>query len=115
MLKIFKSPLNENHTVEINMYEEANKILHEFMPQIYWIESNVNDEEIWMFIEYVQPLRGQVNLAPKHYDQIIPTVAKFHAQHFENRIVQHKDVFDPWLPNYIQIDGYRAKKHIRKQ
>lgn len=115
VLKIYKPPLNENHTVEINMYQKGNNILSEFMPQVFWIESNVNSGEIWMFIEYVEPLRGQIKLAPKHYGQIIPTIAKFHAQTFEHRISQNGDVFDLWLPNYyLNTMVTERNKHIEK-
>lgn len=114
VLKIYKPPLNENHIVEINMYLKANKILYEFMPKVYWVESNVNKDETWMFIEYVEPLRGQIPLAPKHYDQIIPIVARFHAQTFENRILQHGDAFDSWLPNYHSKSmASERKNHIK--
>ncbi|MGM0878442.1 MAG: hypothetical protein ACQEWV_28030 [Bacillota bacterium] len=52
-----------------------------------------------MFIEYYQPfLASQTKLLPKHLDQMIPTVAKFHALTFENRFLQDADIFDPWLP-----------------
>lgn len=115
VLKIYKLPLKENHNVEVNMYQKANKALNEFMPQVYWIEPDVNREEVWMFIEHVQPLRGQVKLVPKHFDNIIPTVAKFHATTFENRTIQHGDIFDPWLPNYdSKAMLLERSKHIEK-
>jgi thiamine kinase-like enzyme len=115
VLKIYKPPLKENHTVEMNMYQKASKALHEFMPQVYLIEPNVNSGEIWMFIEYVKPLRGQIKLAPKNFDNIIPTVAKFHASTFENRILQHGDIFDSWLPNYDSKSmALERSKHIEK-
>ena len=115
VLKIYKPPLKENHIVEMNMYQKANKALHEFMPQVYWIEPNVNAGEIWMFIEYVKPLRGQIKLVPKHFDNIIPTVAKFHAATFENRISQHGDIFDSWLPSYDSKSmALERSKHIEK-
>lgn len=115
ILKIYKLPLKENHTVEINMYQKANKALGEFMPQLYWIDPNVNVGEIWMFIEYVRPLRGQIKLAPRHFDNIIPTVAKFHATTFEKRILQHGDIFDSWLPHYDEKSmALERSKHIEK-
>lgn len=100
VLKIYRPPLKENHTLEINMYRKAYTVLHECMPQMYWIEPNVNNGEIWMFIEYLEPLRGQIQLTPKHLDQIIPTVAKFHALTFEDRFLSHAEVFESWLPHY---------------
>lgn len=115
VLKIYKPPLKENHTVEMNMYQKANKALFEFMPQVYWIEPNVNAVEIWMFIEYVKPLRGQIKLAPKHFDNIIPTLAKFHATTFDNRIMQHGDIFDAWLPYYDSRSmALERSSHIEK-
>ncbi|MBE1553893.1 phosphotransferase [Sporosarcina limicola] len=115
VLKIYKPPLKENHIVEVNMYQKANKVLHEFMPKVYWIEQNVNAGEIWMFIEYVRPLRGQIKLVPKHFNNIIPTVAKFHAATFENRILQHGDIFNSWLPYYDSKSMVLERsKHIEK-
>lgn len=115
VLKIYKPPLKENHEIEINMYQKANNALHEFMPKLYYFERNVNEGEIWMFIEYVTPLRGQIVLTPKHYDNIIPTVAKFHAKTFEDRILQHGKTFDPWLPKYdSKLFSADRSKHIEK-
>ncbi|BAU28302.1 phosphotransferase family enzyme [Aneurinibacillus soli] len=114
VLKIFKLPLKENQMVEINMYQRAYTLLQEFMPQMYWIE-NVNKEEIWLFTQYVKPLRGQIKLVPKHLEQIIPTVANFHALTFENRFLQHAHVFDSWLPRYdSKLITLERSKHIEK-
>lgn len=115
ILKIYKQPLKENHLVEINMYQKANQALRSFMPEFYWIEPNVKDEEVWMFIEYVKPLRGQIKFTPKHYDNIIPTLAEFHATTFEKRRLQHGDIFDSWLPrNYTKKDILEKNKHVEK-
>ncbi|TQR18681.1 phosphotransferase [Psychrobacillus vulpis] len=115
VLKIYKMPLKENHLVEMNMYQKANQALREFMPQVYWIESNVNKKEIWLFIEYVKPLRGQIKLVPQHFDSIIPTVAKFHASTFEKRTLKHEDVFGSWLPHYDSKSmASDRSKHLEK-
>lgn len=115
VLKIYKAPLKENHKVEINMYKKANNALQEFMPQVYWIEPNVGSGEIWMFIEYVKPLRGQIKIVPKHFNNIIPTVARFHASTFDNRILQHEDIFESWLPKYDSKSmALERSKHIEK-
>ncbi|WP_432353149.1 phosphotransferase [Sporosarcina sp. A2] len=115
VLKIYKPPLKENHKVEMNMYQKATRFLQEFMPKVYYMQQDVNDGEIWLFIEYVRPLRGQITLTPKHYTNIIPTVAKFHASTFENHILQHGRVSDTWLPRYdskkLALD---RSKHIEK-
>ncbi|HEX6593201.1 MAG TPA: aminoglycoside phosphotransferase family protein [Bacillota bacterium] len=113
VLKIYKTPLKQNHEVEINMYEKANQLFQKFMPKLYGIERN--DDEIWMFFEYVQPLRGQIKLVPKHLEKIIPTVAKFHAHTFESHYLPYKDTFDAWVPPYHSKEKNREKtKHIEK-
>lgn len=115
VLKIYKPPLKENHMVEMNMYQKASLTLHEFMPQIYWIERNVNGGEVWLFMEFVRPLRGQIKLTPNHFDAIIPTVAKFHAATFESQLEQHSNISDSWLPHYdSQSMALERSKHIEK-
>ncbi|MDN4609012.1 phosphotransferase [Sporosarcina highlanderae] len=98
VLKIYKLPLKENHEVELNMYKKGQVALGAFMPKTYWIEEN--SEEVWLFMEFVQSLRGQIKLTPKHYDHIIPVLAKFHAATYGNRIKSHGDIFESWLPTY---------------
>ena len=41
VLKIYKMPLKEKHSLEINMYTKAYSLYHEFIPKLYWIEPNV--------------------------------------------------------------------------
>ncbi len=115
VLKIFKAPLKENHIVETNMYLKTNIFFREFMPKMYWIETGVNDNEIWLFTEFLEPVRRQIKLIPKHLDQIIPMVAKFHAMTFEKRFCRHSDLFIPWLPQYNSIEmTLERKQHIEK-
>jgi hypothetical protein len=115
VLKIFKPPFNEKHSAEINMYRSGYTAMAEFMPKMYWIEERVNDGEIWLFTEFIQPLRGQIKLSPKHLDLIIPTVAKFHARTFGDRITRHHDAFDYWLPRYDSAQANKERsKHIEK-
>lgn len=85
------------------------------MPQIYWMEPIINTGEVWLFTEYLEPLRGQIKLTPKHLDQIIPTVAKFHALKFEDRFLRYADVFDSWLPHYdSKLIVLERTQHIEK-
>ena len=97
ILKIYHST-NYKNEVEINVYQRAYPILKEFLPQIYHVEKNGNDT--WIFMEFVQQVRGQITFSPKHFDYIIPTVAKLHAHTFENNFKKHKDVWKSWLPIY---------------
>ncbi len=114
VLKIYKKPLKGNHQVEINMYEKGHEVLQEFMPKLYGVEI-VNDDELWMFFEYVRPLRGQIKLVPKHLEKIIPTVAKFHAHTFESHYLRYEDTFNAWVPSYYSNKKNREKtKHIEK-
>lgn len=112
ILKIYNSADYKNE-VEINIYDRAYPIMKEFLPEIYLIEQNGN--ETWIFMEFVRQVRGQITFSPKHFDYIIPTVAKLHAHTFEDKIKKHKDVWESWLPIYesSRMRNDRAK-YIRK-
>ncbi|MEI4801956.1 phosphotransferase [Bacillus sp. FJAT-51639] len=97
VLKIYNSADYKNE-IEINMYDRAYPILKEFLPEIYHIEQTGN--ETWIFMEFVRQIRGQITFSPKHFDYIIPAVAKLHAHTFEDNIKKHKDVWKYWLPIY---------------
>ena len=115
VLKIFKMPLKENHKLEISMYTKAYSLYQEYIPKLYWLESNEDSQEIWMVTEYVKPLRGQIKLAPHHLERIIPTVAKFHAQTFGNQFVQHVNLFDTSLPKFDSPERRKeGMKYIEK-
>ncbi|MEH7308221.1 phosphotransferase [Neobacillus drentensis] len=115
VLKIYKLPLKENHRLEINMYQKAYKIYHEFMPKLYWLEPKVNGNETWMFTECLRPLRGQIKLTPEHLERIIPMVAKFHAITFEQRFLQHANLFDSSLPYFDSEEKMKERtKGVKK-
>ncbi|MEH7083276.1 phosphotransferase [Neobacillus drentensis] len=115
VLKIYKLPLKENHRLEINMYQKAYHIYHEFMPKLYWLEPKVNGNETWMFTECMQPLRGQIKLTPSHLERIIPTVAKFHALTYDERFLQYADLFDSTLPHFDSKEKVKERtKGIKK-
>lgn len=97
ILKIYNSADYKNE-IEINMYGRAYPKLKEFLPKIYHIEENGN--ETWIFMEFVRQVRGQIIFSPKHFDYIIPTVAKLHAHTFEDKIKKNSDVWKYWLPIY---------------
>ncbi|MGG2065159.1 phosphotransferase [Bacillus sp. S14(2024)] len=112
ILKVYNSSDYKNE-VEINIYDRAYPILKEFLPEIYLIEQNGN--ETWIFMEFIRQVRGQITFSPKHFDYIIPTVAKLHAHTFEDKVKKHKDVWESWLPIYesSRMRSDRAK-YIRK-
>ncbi|MEH7015157.1 phosphotransferase [Bacillus sp. JJ63] len=112
ILKIYNSADYKNE-VEINIYDRAYPILKEFLPEIYHIEQN--GTETWIFMEFVRQVRGQITFSPKHFDYIIPTVAKLHAHTFEDNMKKHKDVWKSWLPIY-ESSRMRSDrvKYIRK-
>jgi thiamine kinase-like enzyme len=103
IIKIFKLPLKDNHLLEIGMYQNGTALFQEFMPRLYLFEKKVNGEEAWLFTECLDPLRGQIKITPEHLEQIIPTVAKFHALTFENRFTQNSQLFDPSLPTFDSV------------
>ncbi|MGG1678046.1 phosphotransferase [Neobacillus sp. NRS-1170] len=109
VLKIFKKPLKDKHILEIEMYSKAFHVFNEIMPKLYWLE-NVNNKEIWMFTEFIQPLRGQIKLAPQHLERIIPLVAEFHAKTFEKRFQKHSHLFGSSLPHFDS--DQKSKKNV---
>ncbi|MDX8361357.1 oxidoreductase family protein [Cytobacillus sp. IB215316] len=98
---IFKRYIGSKNrnTVEINLYEKALPFLKEFMPTIYATKSNIFDNETWMLIEYIEPLRGRIP-PPNHFDYIIPTIAKLHAHSYEQNFYDNIDLFNPWFPTF---------------
>ncbi|KZD29446.1 phosphotransferase [Bacillus cereus] len=97
ILKVYNSTSYRNE-VEIQVYKRAYPILKEFLPQIYYIEKK--GTETWVFMEFVQQVRGQITFSPKHLEHIIPTVAKLHAYTFEDNLKKYKNTWNEWLPIY---------------
>nr|WP_020062095.1 aminoglycoside phosphotransferase family protein [Bacillus sp. 123MFChir2] len=97
ILKIYNSADYKNE-IEINIYDRVYPMLKEFLPEIYHIEQNGN--ETWIFMEFVRQIRGQITFLPKHFDYIIPTLAKLHAHTFEDNYKKHKYAWKTWLPIY---------------
>ncbi|MED4591028.1 hypothetical protein P9304_20600, partial [Priestia flexa] len=81
---IFKtySKNNYKNDIEINMYTKGYSKLKSFFPTIYLVEEY--KEETWIFMEFVQQVRGQLVFTPKHFQSIIPSVAKLHANTFDS-------------------------------
>ncbi|MBS4211018.1 phosphotransferase [Neobacillus rhizophilus] len=116
ILKIFQQPLKENHLVEMNMYRKAYPVFQEMMPKMIWLESDVKNGEFWLFTECLEPVRGQIKLRPYHLERMIPTVAKFHALTFKNRLSDKQaTLFDSWLPRYESKELTAERiQHIEK-
>ncbi|GGF98789.1 phosphotransferase [Paenibacillus abyssi] len=100
ILKIFKAPIESHSLVELNMYRKANVILADLMPSIYFINEEIDGGDVWVFMEYVPQLKGQLIFTPDHFDKIIPSLARMHAQTHNNRFYEHWEVFADWLPFY---------------
>jgi hypothetical protein len=98
IFKIYKTR-NYKNDIEINMYDKAKDALSEFLPDIYLIEDHPNRDETWIFMEFVQQIRGQLTFTPKHFDYIIPSVAALHAKTFEENFRKRQDTFS-WVPQY---------------
>jgi thiamine kinase-like enzyme len=114
IFKIFKSTTHKNE-IEIGIYSKAYSFLQEFLPKIYLIENNINSDETWVFMEFVQQIRGQLTFTPKHFDYIIPTLAKLHAHTFEDKFHQQNSIFKSWFPLYqSNIMREDRSKHIAK-
>ena len=64
-------------------------------------------------MEYIEPFTKQIKMAPKAFGQIIPSVAKFHSLTFEERFIDHKEIFKGWLPQYTsQMMEMERIEHI---
>jgi thiamine kinase-like enzyme len=100
IFKIYHSTKYKNE-VEINVYGRAYPFLKEFLPEIYLMAKHGSDT--WVFMEFVRQIRGQLTFTPKHFDNIIPTLAKLHAHTFEDRFKNEKDTFKSWFPLYSSV------------
>lgn len=106
IFKVYNSKAYKNE-VEINIYKKAYPILKEFLPHIYLIETVKN--ETWVFMEFVNQIRGQLTFSPSHFQYIIPSIAKLHGQTFESRFKKDKTIWKDWLPVYTSMKKNRIK------
>lgn len=115
ILKIFKSPIESQALIELNMYRKSSGILPDLMPAILLVEERVNNEDVWVFMEYVPQIKGQLIFTPDHFDKIIPSLAKLHAKTYNDRFHQHSDLFADWLPLYHSNTAAIERQKIRNQ
>lgn len=108
---IFKtySKNNYKNDIEINMYTKGYSKLKSFFPIIYLVEEY--KEETWIFMEFVQQVRGQLVFTPKHFQSIIPSVAKLHANTFDSHFNEQAMEWSSWLPIY---DSFTMRKERSK-
>jgi thiamine kinase-like enzyme len=117
ILKIFK-PLRKTRpesTIEKNIYRRAKKVLQPFMPTIYMTKRNVNGRDLWVCMEYIEPLKGQLQYSPEHFSSIIPTLAKLHAATINERFKQHERIFSDWLPRFNSQEMIKERIRINKE
>ncbi|MEX1028430.1 MAG: phosphotransferase [Paenibacillaceae bacterium] len=100
LLKIFKAPIEAQSLIELNMYRKASKLLSGLMPNIHMVYQGVNGSDVWVFMEFVPQLKGQLIFTPDQFDNIIPALAKFHARMYNDRFYERWEVFADWLPLY---------------
>ncbi|UVI28648.1 phosphotransferase [Paenibacillus spongiae] len=101
-------------TVERNIYRKARKLLQPFMPQIYLTKRNVNGHDLWVFMEYIEPVRGQIEYNPDHFKKIIPTLAKLHAATRNEKFMRHEKTFADWLPRYDSKSMHAERVQMNK-
>ncbi|HZG74066.1 MAG TPA: oxidoreductase family protein [Chondromyces sp.] len=99
ILKIYGIGKYKNQ-VEINVYSDPPPLLNMFLPQIYHIENRTSHSEIWIFMEFIQHIRGRVIFTPQHFDYIIPGIAKLHAHTFEDQFMNRYKDLPSWFPVY---------------
>ncbi|RUT48751.1 aminoglycoside phosphotransferase family protein [Paenibacillus anaericanus] len=117
ILKISKqlSKKRPESEIEKNIYRKAPKVLQPFMPEIYVTKRNVNGHDLWAFMEYIKPVKGQVKYTPDHFSNIIPTLAKLHASTMGRQFTQHEHIFAGWLPRFDSKEMIQERIQINKQ
>jgi thiamine kinase-like enzyme len=100
ILKIFKAPIEDASLIELNMYRKVNKILFGLMPDILMVYEGVNGSDVWVFMEFVPQLKGQLIFTPDQFDNIVPALAKLHARTYNHRFYEQWELFKDWLPLY---------------
>ncbi|HHY21147.1 MAG TPA: aminoglycoside phosphotransferase family protein [Bacilli bacterium] len=93
IIKIYLSATKNRNRVELEMLTKASDSLKPFMAEVYFVEAN--EDEVWVFMEYVEQLRGQIKTTPELFAHIIPTIAKLHAKTLET----NKNA-PPTIPRY---------------
>ncbi|MCQ6559701.1 aminoglycoside phosphotransferase family protein [Paenibacillus mendelii] len=111
--KQLRKPRPES-TVEKNIYRRARKVLQPFMPRIYLTKRNINGRDLWVFMEYVEPVKGQVEYNPDHFDRIIPTLARLHAATMNEKFLRHKEMFAGWLPRFDSEEMLAERVRLNK-
>lgn len=116
ILKISKELKDERpeSTVEKNMYIKAIKWLKPFMPEVYLSKRNINGRDLWVFMEYIKPLKGRLQFHPDHFDKIIPTLARLHASTMNERFIEQEKLFSDWLPRYDSKEAREERKSLRE-
>lgn len=84
IIKIYLTPQTNRNQIELAMLTKAESDVKQYMAEVYFVDSSA--DEVWVFMEYVQQLRGQIKTSPKLFDDIIPTIAKLHAETLETKV-----------------------------
>ncbi len=117
ILKIFKhtrKPRLES-TVEKNMYRKGKRVLQPFMPDIYATKRNVNGHDLWVFMEHIPKIQGQLQFHPRYFERIIPTLAKLHATTMSKSFDQRGSLFASWLPRYDSKEMVKERMEWREK
>lgn len=99
ILQVFKAPITGSDLVELNMYRYAAQLLEGLMPTIYMIDEQPDSGNVWVFMEYVAPLKGKLIFTPDHFVRIVPTLARLHARAHKERVCERWPLLPEWLPN----------------
>lgn len=128
ILKIYTSQTSRNK-IEVNFLKQRVSQVRPFMPEVYWIGSPNNDDEVWILMEYIQQLRGQIKMHPDYFSKIIPSIARLHATTFEGSPAYEKvtQFLAPYQSSQMIKDREKSvhktikylkkgmkKKHLRK-
>lgn len=101
-------------TVEKNIYSKASTVLQPFMPKVYLTQRNISGRDLWVFMEYIEPLKGRVQYNPEHFDKVIPTLAKLHASTMNKRFIQQEQLFEGWLPRFDSKEARGERVRLKE-
>jgi thiamine kinase-like enzyme len=109
ILKIYPS-MPEIYLIEQKVYQYAQPLLHDIIPDIYLMEQT-GDNENWIFMEHLHSLTPksiQLNSIPMYINEM----AKLHTLTFDKRFLDYTNEFVTWLPIYSsqQMAAQRMKK-----
>lgn len=104
VLKIYGG--SRKNKVELKIINNEPDNLKEFMPKVYTIMHD--NDETWVFMEFIQQISGQIKVTPDVFYQVIPTLAKLHAMTYM-KSTQISEREETYIPHYFSTKLVEAR------